>query len=187
MQLLNQALVLLGVIVGALGSYLTTAATERARWKRALDNRWDDRRVDAYASYAQSVKRMINIAGRIAAGRGLGGDDEPLAPTQENLDLLAAAEAERAGQWETVLLLGHPQTVVAVRNWHEHARRLEWYARARLTGSNSDWQTARAAVDVARHAFYESARGDLQVSGGSLPSSEEHDTRVQRIRGDHPS
>jgi hypothetical protein len=33
-QLLNQLPVLLGVIVGALGSYLTTSATERARWKR---------------------------------------------------------------------------------------------------------------------------------------------------------
>lgn len=187
MQLVNQAPVLLGVVVGALGSYVTTAATERARWKRALDSRWDDRRVDAYASYAQSVKRMIHIAQRIAAARGLAGDSEPLAPTQENLDLLAAAEAERGRQWETVLLLGHPQTVAAGRNWHELAWRLEWYARERLTGSSSDWQAARAAVDVARDAFYESARGDLHVSGGSLPNSEDHDTRVQRIRGDLPS
>jgi hypothetical protein len=31
----------------------------------------------------------VTIAGRIAAGRGLDGDDEPLAPTQENLELLA--------------------------------------------------------------------------------------------------
>ena len=182
MQLLNQALVLLGVIIGALASYLTTAATERARWKRALDSRWDDRRVEAYASYAQSVKEMINIAGRIAAGRGLLGNDlEPLAPTQENLDLLAAAENERARQWETVLLLGHPQTVAADRNWHEHAWRLEAYARALLTGNNSDWPATRDAVDVARDAFYESARSDLRVTGGGLPSSESHDVRVQRL------
>ena len=112
-QLINQVPVLLGVIIGALGSYLATAATERARWKRALDSRWDDRRVEAYASYAQSVKQMIKVAGRIAAGRGLGGDDAPLAPTQENLELLAGAEAERSRQWEIVLLLGHPQTVAA--------------------------------------------------------------------------
>jgi len=97
MQLINQAPVLLGVIIGALGSYLTTGATERARWKRALDSRWDDRRVEAYASYAQAVKRMIKLSGRIAAGRDLGGDDEPLAPTQENLELLADAEASGVG------------------------------------------------------------------------------------------
>jgi hypothetical protein len=181
-QLINQVPVLLGVIIGALGSYLTTAATERARWKRALDSRWDDRRVEAYASYAQSVKRMIKVAGRIAAGRDLGGDDEPLAPTQENLELLADAEAERGRQWETVLLLGHPQTVAAGRSWHERAWRLEAYARALLTGSNSDWQAAISAADVARHAFYESARIDLGVSGGALPGSESHNTRAQRIR-----
>jgi hypothetical protein len=181
-QLINQAPVLLGVIIGALGSYLTTAATERARWKRALDSRWDDRRVEAYALYAQSVKRMIKVAGRIAAGRGLGGDDEPLTPTQENLELLADAEAERSRQWETVLLLGHPHTVAAGRSWHEHAWRLEAYARALLTGSNSDWQAAISAADVARDAFYESARIDLGVSGGTLPGSESHKTRAQRIR-----
>jgi hypothetical protein len=182
MQLSNQVAVLLGVIVGALGSYLTTAATERARWKRALDSRWDDRRVEAYALYAQSVKRMIKVAVRIAAGRSLGGDDEPLAPTKKNLELLADAEAERSRQWENVLLLGHPQTVAAGRRWHERAWRLEAYARGLLTGSNDEWQAAITSVDDARQAFYESARTDLGVSGGALPGSEGHSTRAQRIR-----
>jgi hypothetical protein len=181
-QFLDQLLVLLGVIVGALGAFLTTSVTERARWKRALDSRWDGRRVEAYASYGQSVKRMIVIASQIAAGRGLGADVEPLAPTQVNLDRLAAAEAERASQWETVLLLGHPETVAAARNWHEHAWRLEAYARGRLTGSSSDWQEVRTATDVARAAFYESARSDLGVGSGSLPGSgESHHTRNQRL------
>jgi hypothetical protein len=181
-QLSNQLLVLLGVIVGALGSYLTTSVTERARWKRALDTRWDDRRVEAYASYGQSVKRMIVIASQIAAGKGLWTDVESLAPTKVNLDLLAAAEAERASQWETVLLLGHPKTVAAARNWHEHAWRLEAYARGRLTGSAADWREVRTATDVARATFYESARSDLGVTSGSLPSSgESHDTRIRRL------
>jgi hypothetical protein len=116
----------------------TTSVTERARWKRGLDTRWDDRRVEAYAAYGQSVKRMIVIASQIAAGRGLWADPEPLAPIQVNLDLLAAAKTERASQWETVLLLGHLKTVAAARNRHEHAWRLGAYARGRLTGSASD-------------------------------------------------
>lgn len=181
-QILNQLLVLLGVIVGALGSYLTTSVIERARWKRSFDTRWDDRRVEAYASYGQSVKRIIVITSQIAAGRGFGANAEPLAPTQVNLDLLAAAEAERASQWETVLLLGHPKTVAAARNWHEHAWQLEAYARGRLTGSASDWQEARNATDVARATFYESARSDLGVSSGSLPDSgESRDARARRL------
>ena len=179
---MNQLLVLLGVIVGALGSYLTTSVIERARWRRALDTRWDDRRVEAYTSYGRSVKRTIVIASQIAAGRGLGANAEPLPPTQVNLDLLAAAEAERASQWENVLLLGHPKTVAAGRNWHEHAWQLEMYARGRITGSASDWQEARNATDMARATFYESARSDLGVGSGSLPGGgESRDTRARRL------
>jgi len=55
----TQLLVLAGVVIGALASYLTTTANEKARWKRTLDSRWDDRRVEAYASYAQAVKDII--------------------------------------------------------------------------------------------------------------------------------
>lgn len=122
------------------------------------------------------------IASQIAAERGLGANAEPLDPTQVNLDLMAAAEAERASQWETVLLLGHPKTVAAGRNWHEHAWRVEMYARGRITGSASDWQEVRNATDMARSTFYESARSDLGVSNGNLPGSEEtRETRARRL------
>lgn len=113
--MLSQLLVLAGVVIGALASYLTTAATERARWRRTLDSRWDDGRVDAYASYAQAVKDMISISSRITAGRGMAVKHEPLPPTEENLELLTSMGIKRAIAWETVLLLGHPETVMAAR------------------------------------------------------------------------
>lgn len=46
-------------------------------------------------------------------------DSWALPPSQENLDLLEAAGRKRTAIWETVLLLGDPQTVTAARNWHE--------------------------------------------------------------------
>jgi hypothetical protein len=147
-----------------------------------LDSRWDDRRVEAYAAYAQSVKQMIKIAGRIASGKGLGGDDEPLAPTAKNLELLASAEAERGKYWETVLLLGHSQTVAAGRGWHERAWRLEAYARGLLAGDETDWRAAVSAADDARQTFYEAARVDLGVRGGALPGAGSHASRAERIR-----
>jgi len=183
-HLTNQLIVLAGVGVGAFASYLATAATERARWKRSLDSRWDDRRVEAYASYARAVKDVINISSRIAAGRGLGNASEPLVPTQENLSLLAGAEAQRANQWETVLLLGNPETVAAARQWHEIAWRLEWFARGRLTSEQADWGEVRSSVNDARSRFYESARKDLQVKGGRLPDPGDFEQRLPRIRGD---
>src|SRR5262245_36781074 len=89
-----------------------TPSPPKVRQSRILDAT-DDRRVEAYAIYARAVKKIINIAMRVAAARGLGGAGEPLTPTPENLDLLAAAEAERGNAWETVLLLGRPETVAA--------------------------------------------------------------------------
>src|SRR5579862_6933195 len=91
-NMFNQLLVLAGVVTGALASYFTTAANERARWKRTLDSRWDDRRVEAYALYAQAVKDIIVISSRITAGRGISLNPDPLSPTEENLGLLMSAD-----------------------------------------------------------------------------------------------
>jgi hypothetical protein len=180
----SQLLVLAGVIIGALASYLTTAAVERARWNRTLDSRWDDRRIEAYAAYAQAVKDIIRISTRLAAGRGYSVSDTSLPPTEENFDLLAAADTARGAAWEKVLLLGHPDTVIAARNWHESVWRLEWYAREELSGEREDWETARSAVNDARSKFYESARRDLQVTGGALPGPIDYDERLLRVRGE---
>jgi hypothetical protein len=180
----NQLLVLAGVIIGALASYLITAANERARWKRTLDSRWDDRRVEAYASYAQAVKDIIRISARIAAGRGIGTHSEPLSPTRKNLDLIDSASSRRAVAWETVLLLGHRDTIIAARRWHECVWRLDWIACRKEDSNPEDYENARAEVNRAREAFYESAREDLQVRGGSLPEVENFEIRLQRIRAD---
>jgi hypothetical protein len=127
----SQLLVLAGVIIGALASYLTTAATERARWRRTLDSRWDDRRVDAYASYAQALKDEISISSRIAAARRVATTSHQPSSTKENLELLASAGIKRAAAWELVLLLGDPDTVEAARNSHETVWRLGGFPAAR--------------------------------------------------------
>jgi hypothetical protein len=183
-SVVSQLLVLAGVIVGALASYLTTAATERARWKRTLDSRWDDRRVDAYASYAQAVKDMISLSSRIAAGRGVAVHARSLPPTEENLELMASANAQRAMAWEAVLLLGHPDTVAAARGWHETVWRLERFAHGTITGGPEDWEEVRTEVNRARSKFYESARNDLQMGGGKLPGVIDFEARLRRLSGD---
>jgi hypothetical protein len=177
------------VIVGALASYLTTTAAERTRWKRTLDSRWDDRRAEAYASYAQAVKDIITISSRIYAGRNITpeSDSWALPPTPENLDLLESAVRKRAADWEAVLLLGHPETVAAARSWHESVWRLERWARGDATGEREDWEKVRSEVDRTRSLFYESARKDLQVKGGTLPRHAEISARRKMIYGDPDS
>ncbi len=186
---LSQLLVLAGVVVGALASYLTTAVTERTRWKRTLDSRWDDRRVDVYASYAQAVKDIITISSRIYAGRNITADSDSwaLPPSKENLELLESAKRKRATAWEPVLLLGHPDTVKAARNWHESVWVLERWARGDATGKREDWEKASSEVTRARSLFYESARNDLQVRGGAQLGTVDIEARQKRIEGNSDS
>jgi hypothetical protein len=168
-RVIGQLVVLAGVVIGALATYLTTAATERARWKRTLDSRWDGRRVEAYAVYGQAVKDIVRVASRLAAGQGVTSSHRPLASTPENFDLLEDADAVRAVAWEKVLLLGNPETVAAARSWHESAWRLEWFVRDNHQDDPKSWEAVRSAVNDARSAFYESARKDLGVAGGRPP------------------
>jgi hypothetical protein len=187
--MLSQLLVLAGVVVGALASYLTTAATERTRWKRILDSRWDDRRVEAYASYAQAVKDLITICSRLYAGRNIMADSDSwaLPPSRENLELFESAKRNRATAWEPVLLLGDPETVEAARNWHESVWVLERWARGDATGKREDWEKASSEVFRARSLFYESARNDLRVRGGAQLATVDFEARRKRIEGNSES
>jgi hypothetical protein len=76
--------------------------------------------------------------------------------------------------------------VAAARKWHESVWRLEWLARGLIASDLEDWEKARSAANSARSLFYESARKDLQVRGGTLPEPDDYDARVQRVRGDAP-
>jgi hypothetical protein len=115
--ILNQVLVLAGVIVGAAMSYLTSSLTERAKWRRAILARWDDKRLEAYSTYADAVKAEQRVTLRLANGAGAGSRTLPLA-SEEGIPLLADAEGRRATAFEKVLLLGTEETIRLARRWH---------------------------------------------------------------------
>jgi hypothetical protein len=121
----------------------------------------------AYAEYANAVKKMTHLATRIAAGRGLPYSAEPLEPDREALEALSQADAERSPTWESVLLLGAPETVASARAWHQAVWRIEWFARGRLTAVHQ-WEPAIRDTELARDKFYQSAREDLGVTGGAV-------------------
>lgn len=161
----QQVFVLAGVIVGALASYLASAAMERARWRRQMNTRWDTARMEAYTEYAHAVKSMVQCSLRLCAQRGMGSIAQPVTET-DGLAALAEAEANRGAMWEKVLLVGTPATVAAGRRWHECAWRLELFARGLETGSEA-WVQAMGETNAARAAFYAQARSDLGVPGES--------------------
>jgi hypothetical protein len=165
--LLTQLPALIGVVVGALATYVSTSTAERARWRRQRTTRWDEARVRAYAEYGNAVKRLIHVSTELAAARGIQHSSDPV-EIEEGLRTLNAVEADRTAKWEAVLLLGEAATVAAARAWHEAAWRLEWYARGRISGQ-AGWEEALSQADAARQVFYHHARADLGVTGGNVP------------------
>ena len=163
MDVIQQLPTLIGVVLGAVTSFATTAAIERSRWSRGQRVRWDERRMGAYADYGNSVKKVINLSCRVLAGQGYPANAEPL-PQQEGVAQIAAAELERASRWETVLLLGSAEVIEAGRAWHQEGWTLQWMARGRSESADSFKQTYIRADD-ARFNFYRAARADIGIKG----------------------
>jgi len=166
-EFVQQLPALIGVLIGAAGSYLVTSVNERARWRREQSRRWDPARLQAYVDYGNAVKKVFHLAARIAAYRGLHTQMSPLA-SGEGQALLEAAAQERTAKWETVLLLGDPATIAAARAWHVSVWRLEHFAKGNAQGTEQ-WNAAVAEAGVKRQRYYEAARRDLGI-GGVPPS-----------------
>jgi hypothetical protein len=115
---------LVGLIVGAAGTYLATSATERARWRRIQSVRWDEKRANAYEEYAHALKQVISAALPMAAFRDINREGDSL-PSEDESTVLAAAEYQRTMKWEAVLLLGSNEVVITARKWHQSVFRLE--------------------------------------------------------------
>jgi hypothetical protein len=78
----------------------------------------------------------------------------------ELLAQLHQADNDRAGKWETVLLVGTPATVAAARSWHHTI----WHLKDLACPDSCDpdeWINAVERSRDARSHFYEAARGDL--------------------------
>nr|WP_232328552.1 cytochrome P450 [Kibdelosporangium sp. MJ126-NF4]CEL23501.1 putative secreted protein [Kibdelosporangium sp. MJ126-NF4]CTQ89115.1 putative secreted protein [Kibdelosporangium sp. MJ126-NF4] len=158
-----QILTFVGVLLGAAATFLVTTVTERTRWRRAQVARWDEKRLQAYTEYANTVKQMVRLCRRVA-------ETKKLLPTGEPVDIddaftaLSEAETDRALKWETVLLLGDPATVVAARAWHEQV----WQLESILRNDETSFVDAYKKAMLLRNEFYAQARADLNVSGGAL-------------------
>jgi hypothetical protein len=169
-SLLQQLPTLLGVVIGSLATYAVTMSAERSRWRRGLAVRWDERRLATYMEYAHAVKKVISVATRLAAQRGVfvGGDG-----TTEvyRVTDLADAEEQRTIDWEAVLMLGSDDVVIAARQWHDCVFRLQRIAADQAT--DMSWRDAVDGTSLARRRFYEAARRDLGVALSRSPEAYE--------------
>jgi hypothetical protein len=168
--LVEQLPTLIGVALGALGSYLTNAAFERTRWRRDREARWDERRLTAYADYATALKATIATCARVAAGAGAG---DAFTPRPYPLDLAAAMpelareDIDRSEAWEAVLMLGVQPVISAGRSWSGTVEAMEHFVRHQQHDVAA-WRNALAASGHARQVYYHEVRLDLQIRAGRL-------------------
>src|SRR5256885_11385127 len=137
--LLQQLPALIGVVIGAFGSFIVAHATERGRFRREQSARWDDKRMSAYAEYARALKQSIIVAERIAAHLGNDPRPQPLVP-EEGFLAFAAAIPEREAAWESVLLLGTSEAIEAAQEWQRLVWQMEHFARDQVRNPEQ-WQT----------------------------------------------
>jgi len=165
--IVQQLPALIGVAVGALASYLASSASERKRWRRDQLVRWDDKRAQAYTGYGLAVKNVYVQSLRAAELRRRDSPDQPAA-YEEALAELGRLTDERTARWETVLLLGHPETITAARTWHRRVWQVERFARGQRTDTSA-WDSVLSDVNADRARFYMAARRDLGITGGDIP------------------
>jgi hypothetical protein len=161
---LQQLPALLGVMIGALGSYLAVVRSDRARFRRERAARWEERRLTVYTDYARTVKQSVTLAYRLAAH--LGNDPHPHPLSRPEADpLLTEAAAARDPAGEALLLLGSPAVVAQARDWVVTVMDIERFLRE----DRHDPEAWRALLDrqrAGREGYYAAVRKDLDLAPG---------------------
>lgn len=171
---IQQLPALIGVVIGALGSYLAVVRGDRVRFQREQAARWEDRKFAVYADYARALKRSVTLTYRVAAHLGNDPHPHPLTP-QEAEPQLAEATIARDPAGEALILLGSPTVVERARTWVVVVMDMEAFLRAG-TRDPAAWQALLERQRAGREGYYRAVREDLALPPGhsarwALPSS----------------
>lgn len=161
---IQQLPALLGVIIGALGSYLAITKGDQARFRREQRARWEERRLAVYADYATALKRGVTLAYRIASHLGVDPHPHPLSSEEAAADLAEATDA-RDPVGEALLMLGTPEVVERARAWVVAVIEMEQFLRE-PDPTRETWSALLARQRIAREAYYAAVRSDLALPPG---------------------
>lgn len=161
---IQQLPALIGVVIGALGSYVVVVRGDQVRFRREQAARWEERRLAVYADYARSVKQTVTLAYRVAAGLGHGKHPDPLT-MEEAKPLLAEANIARDPSGEALIMLGSRAVVEKARAWVVTVMEMERFVRE----GEEDTAAWRALLDqqrAGREGYYTAVREDLGLPPG---------------------
>ncbi|MET7505864.1 hypothetical protein [Streptomyces albidoflavus] len=149
----TQILTLVGVLIGALTSYFATAAVERAKFRREMTTRWDERKLETYIEYVTCIKEISRAARDAGRARDEGRDPA------EALWAMEASENKRSVLFETFVLLSHDAAATAAHVVNQ--RTWELLRAAREPGNG----TAQLDIPLvaALNGLHEAARSDLAI------------------------
>lgn len=150
----TQIVTLVGVLIGALTSYLATATAERAKFRRTMATRWDERKLDTYIEYITCIKELMRAAREALRARDRGED-----PT-EALTEMEAIESRRSVLFESFILLSDEAAADTAHVVNERAWDL-----LRVTRDPANGESALADVTLvtALNALHDAARTDLAI------------------------
>ncbi|KUL73354.1 MULTISPECIES: hypothetical protein [unclassified Streptomyces] len=161
---LQQLPALLGVVIGAVGSYVVVVRGDRMRFRRERAARWEERRLAVYAEYAQSVKNTVTVTYRVAAQLGNDPHPDPL-PLEEARPLLAEAAVRRDPSGEALIMLGSPTVVERARVWVVTAMEMERFVREGRVDPEH-WRALLERQRAGREGYYAAVRDDLGLPPG---------------------
>ncbi|MEU0409569.1 hypothetical protein ABZ307_17360 [Streptomyces griseorubiginosus] len=172
-EFIQQLPALIGVVIGALGSYLAVVRGDRVRFQREQAARWEDRKFAVYAEYARALKKSVTLTYRVAAHFGNDPHPHPLTPEQAEPQL-AEATIARDPAGEALILLGSPTVVERARTWVVTVMEMEAFLRAQ-TRDPAAWQALLERQRAGRESYYRAVREDLALPPGhsarwALPS-----------------
>ncbi|MCW8116374.1 MULTISPECIES: hypothetical protein [Streptomyces violaceoruber group] len=161
---LQQLPALMGVVIGALGSYLAVVRSDRARLRRESEARWEERRLAVYSDYARTVKTSVTLTYRVAAHLGNDPHPHPLTP-REAAPAQAEATVARDPAGEALLLLGSKDMVDKARVWVVAVMEMERFLREETRDPDA-WRAMLEGQRTAREGYYAAVREDLALPPG---------------------
>ncbi|MFJ2291984.1 hypothetical protein ACIOG7_09770 [Streptomyces sp. NPDC087894] len=147
----TQIFTLVGVLIGALTSYFATAVAERAKFRREMATRWDERKLDTYIDYLTCVKQIQRAAMEAGRAREQGRD------ASEALAAMEESENRRSVLFETFILLSD----TAAHTVNQQTWELLRTARTPSTGTA---ELRPIPLVDALNVLHDAARSDLTIS-----------------------
>ncbi|MET9807238.1 hypothetical protein [Streptomyces halstedii] len=151
----TQIFTLVGVLIGALTSYFATTVAERARFRREMATRWDERKLDTYIEYLTCVKQIQRAAMAAGQAREQGVD------ASEALAAMEESENRRSVLFETFVLLSNEKAATAAHTVNQRTWELLRTAR---TPSSGTAELRPIPLVEALNVLHEAARSDLTIS-----------------------